>query len=119
MVSVLLVATTLGFVTGPADGGPAVTEVRQSNRWLLAGTWEHRGRDGLAEIWEFRRNGRFTLAVRGPDGRRMTDSGTYRVDGQRVHLDFSGMATQTVRLVQLDRRELVWSWCGPTRYRRR
>jgi uncharacterized protein (TIGR03066 family) len=115
MMHTLVAALALGLVAH----GKAVTEVRQSNCWLIVGTWEWRGRDGIVEVWEFRRNGRFTLGVHDPDGRRMMDFGTYRVDGQRVHLDFRGMATQTIRLVQLDRRELVWSWCGPTRYRRR
>jgi hypothetical protein len=117
MLSSLVAAVALGFVGEPSSG--VLTDVQQANRWLLVGTWEHQGTDGIVEVWEFRRNGQFTVAVHDPDGGGMADSGTYRVDGQRVKLDFRGVASQSMSLVQLDRRVLVWDWCGPTRYRRR
>jgi hypothetical protein len=109
MMSGLIAALALGFVTGPSDGGKAVTEMRPTYRWLIVGTWERRLADGTVVAWDFSRNGRIVVTVLQPDGSGWTNRGSYRIDGNRLEANCGG-GRGTVELVKLDDRRLVYSF---------
>jgi hypothetical protein len=130
----LVAALALGFVPGPAEGGTDVTQVRVPYRTLIVGTWDRLTEGGYVETVQFHRNGRFTWTIPLTDGTlEDAGSGTYRVDGRRLKLGFDPGGPETVELVQLDGRVVVWKTVphrhgpnqvvtedlGPKRFRRR
>jgi hypothetical protein len=87
--------------------------MRQSNRWLIVGTWESSRAEGHIVTWAFRRNGQFTQTVRLPGhtaGPQSTDCGSYRVDGLRLTIKVRGLPPFIGKLVRLDGRVLVLSY---------
>jgi hypothetical protein len=105
MLSGLVAALALGFVSGPSTDHRAVTEMRLAYHRLIVGTWERRKEDGRVVAWTFRRNGECTLTVTSPDGIRASCSWMYRVDDKRAEISFG---EGTLRLMRLDRRVLAW-----------
>jgi hypothetical protein len=117
MASSLVAALALGFI---ADS-QALPGIRLPYCTLIVGTWSSRRSDGGVVAWEFHRNGHVTLTVQCPDGSTTNDSGTYRVDSQRLRVSFGG-AWQAADVVQLNGRLLVLRWEGASgtgRFRRR
>jgi hypothetical protein len=126
MLSGLVATVALGFVSGPAAGGKAVTEMRLSYRALIVGNWELRldiwPDNGGAYTAKFHRNGHFKMTRHFRSGAMVDWSGSYRVDGQRLTLQFPGGEQRTFELVQLDRRVLSYRISGSSytpRFRRR